>query len=494
MFEAADPPGIILFLGRFHPLLVHLPIGFLLIGFLLELFSRRPRFQALQHAVSFVLFLGAWSAILAAGLGYLLSLGGGYDEDLLARHQWLGIGVAVAALVALFLKTRLEKQSSPRQQRAYVLSLSLTMVLLMGAGHYGGSLTHGSDYLTAYLPTSLEAFTSSAAGKKQPKPITNLPEAIVYKDIIQPIFDSRCTGCHNPSKKKGELQLTAFASLMAGGKGGPVIEAGQAAKSELYKRLLLPPEDKHAMPPKGKEPLTESEIQLIAWWINEGSAAADKKVKQLAMTPAIKTALANRTANAQKWVNPVFAKKIKPAAPEQLAAAEQAGFLVLPLAKGQPFLRAQRKMSAPAPKSLAALEPLAEQLVILDLNNTPMTGELLEVVASFKNLTRLHLENTGIDDAGLARLQNLKYLEYLNLYGNPVTDKGILALEKTPHLHKLYLWQTGVTPAGITALQRKMAKLQIHTGIPVTAKAAAPQQPVAQTKPVEQTKPETQAN
>src|SRR3712207_5442639 len=107
-----DPPEIVLFLGRFHPLLVHLPIGFLLIGFLLELFSRLPRYQAYGHAVSFVLFLGAWSAILAAGLGYLLSLGGGYDEDLLALHQWMGIGVAVAALASLFLKTRLKDRKS----------------------------------------------------------------------------------------------------------------------------------------------------------------------------------------------------------------------------------------------------------------------------------------------------------------------------------------------------------------------------------------------
>ena len=461
-----DPPEIVLFLGRFHPLLVHLPIGFLLIGFLLELFSRLPRYQALRHAVSFVLFLGAWSSILAAGLGYLLSLGGGYDEDLLALHQWLGIGVAVAALVALFLKTRLNRQASRLQERAYGLTLLLTMAFLTGAGHYGGSLTHGSDYLTAYLPTSVESFTGGTASKKKAKLITNLPEAVVYTDIIQPIFDSRCTGCHNPSKKKGDLQLDAFAGLLAGGKGGAVVEAGHASKSELYKRLLLPPEDKHAMPPKGKEPLTESEMQLIAWWINQG-AAADKKVKQLAQTPTIKAALANRTAAANKWVNPVFAKKVEPASQQALEAADRAGFLVLPLANGQPFLRAQRKMGAPAPKDLSALEPLAEQLVILDLKGTPVSEDLLAVVGKFENLTRLHLENTQTTDAGMARLGKLSYLEYLNLYGNPVTDKGIRLLEKAPHLRKLYLWQTQVTPAGIAALQQKLQKLQIVTGIPL---------------------------
>jgi uncharacterized membrane protein/mono/diheme cytochrome c family protein len=469
MLAAVDPPEIMLFLGRFHPLLVHLPIGFLLMGFLLELFSRLPRYRTLQPAVSFVLFLGAWSSILAAGLGYLLSLGGGYDEVLLGRHQWLGIGVSVAALGALFLKTRLNRQPSTLKERVYGATLTLTVILMMGAGHYGGSLTHGSDYLTAYLPTSPASFTAGPTGKnKKVKVITNLPEAVVYTDIIQPIFDSRCTSCHNPAKKKGALRLDAFAGLLAGGKGGAVVQAGQAAKSELNKRLLLPPENKHAMPPKGKEPLTESELQLIAWWINEGRAAEDKKVKQLTQTAPVKAALANRTA-ADKWVNPVFAKKIRPASQQALQAADRAGFLVLPVAKGQPFLRAQRKMGAPEMKDLSALTPLAEQLVTLDLKGTPVSEPVLADVGMFKNLTRLHLENTQTTDAGIARLANLSYLEYLNLYGNPITDKGILLLGKTPHLRQLYLWQTQVTPAGQAALQQKLQQLRIITGISTLA-------------------------
>ncbi|MGV3640418.1 MAG: c-type cytochrome domain-containing protein [Adhaeribacter sp.] len=483
MFDPADAPEIVLFLGRFHPLLVHLPIGFLLIAFLLELFSRLERFRELRHAVAFVLFLGAWSAVMAAGLGYFLSLGGGYDEELLSWHQWMGIAMAVTAVLALFLKTRLNRQASRSRERAYAITLSLSVLLMMGAGHYGGSLTHGSDYLTAYFPTSLDSFASGSANKKKKvKPITNLPEAVVYTDIIQPIFDSRCTNCHNPGKKKGDLRLDDFAGLMAGGKGGAVVAAGQVAKSELYKRLLLPPEDKHAMPPKGKEPLTESELQLIAWWINQGQAAADKKVKQLAQSPAIKTALANRTAES-KWVNPVFAKKIGPASEENLQAADQAGFLVLPLAKDQPFLRVQRKIGSRNLTDLSALEPLAKQLVALDLNGMALTEKQLKAIGKFDHLTRLHLENTQTTDAGLQHLAKLPYLEYLNLYGNALTDKGLAELGKLPHLRQLYLWQTKVTPAGVAALQQKHKKLRINTGISV-ARQAKPQpqqqQPVAQ--------------
>ena len=482
MFEVTDPPEIILFFGRFHPLLVHLPIGFLLIAFLLELFSRLQRYQSIRHAVSFVLFLGAWSSILAAGLGYFLSLGGGYDEDALALHQWMGIGTAIAALGALLLKTRLNNQASRLKERVYVLTLSLTVVLMMGAGHYGGSLTHGSDYLTTYFPTSLESFTGGSAGKnKKAKVITNLPEAVVYTDIIQPIFDSRCINCHNTTKQKGDLRLEAFAGLQAGGKGGSVVEAGQADRSELYKRLLLPPEDEHAMPPKGKEPLTESELQLIAWWINEGGAAAGKKVKELAQTPTVKLALANYTAG-NKWENPVFAKKIAHAPEQVLQAADRAGFLVMPLAKGQPFLQVQRKTGAPVPQDLSALAPLAEQLVALDLSGTQVSDSLLAAIGTFGNLTRLYLQNTQATDAGISRLVNLPNLEYLNLYGNPITDKGIMLLAKIPHLQKLYLWKTKVTPAGVAALQQKQQELQIIIGNSMETEVKGQQPSVAQSE------------
>jgi len=48
--------------------------------------------------------------------------------------------------------------------------------------------------------------------------------------------------------------------LMKGGKNGVIIKANDVANSELIKRLLLPEEDEHHMPPKGKTPLTEQEI------------------------------------------------------------------------------------------------------------------------------------------------------------------------------------------------------------------------------------------
>jgi uncharacterized membrane protein len=78
--EASD---ILIFFGRFHPLLLYLPIGFLIIAVILEALSRFNRFRQYKPSVGLALLLGASSAVIAAFLGYLLGQAGGYNEELL---------------------------------------------------------------------------------------------------------------------------------------------------------------------------------------------------------------------------------------------------------------------------------------------------------------------------------------------------------------------------------------------------------------------------
>jgi uncharacterized membrane protein len=112
------------------------------------------------------------------------------------------------------------------------------------------------------------------------KKIENIDEALVYQDIIAPVMEQKCWSCHNANKIKGELRMDQQDLLLKGGKHGAIIKANDPANSELIKRLLLPEEDEHHMPPKGKTPLTEQEIALLHWWIQQG-APFDKKVAQL---------------------------------------------------------------------------------------------------------------------------------------------------------------------------------------------------------------------
>jgi FtsH-binding integral membrane protein len=86
-----------------------------------------------------VLAVGLLAALAAAGFGWLLARAGDYDATLLERHRWLGTGFAGLALVLFLLRAR---------PRAYAVALVTSLALLGAAGHVGGSLTHGSDFLT----------------------------------------------------------------------------------------------------------------------------------------------------------------------------------------------------------------------------------------------------------------------------------------------------------------------------------------------------------
>jgi uncharacterized membrane protein len=139
MFDAG------LFFGRFHPLVVHLPIGFLLIAALLEIAGRTTKYNMLRSAVPVTLLFGSASAVIACISGYLLSLKGEYNSQTLESHLTYGIVTAVISFVTYILS---RNQRFPFVQKSMIVSVVTMLVLVTVTGHLGGTLTHGSGYLT----------------------------------------------------------------------------------------------------------------------------------------------------------------------------------------------------------------------------------------------------------------------------------------------------------------------------------------------------------
>jgi uncharacterized membrane protein len=96
---------------------------------------------------------------------------------------------------------------------------------------------------------------------------------ISYKDRIQPILDTYCKECH----VTGEVGATdsgfvvdSYESVMKGTKLGPIIIAGSAESSTLY-RLVAGKADPSIKMPHGKRSLTKDEIKTIKLWIDQGA-------------------------------------------------------------------------------------------------------------------------------------------------------------------------------------------------------------------------------
>jgi uncharacterized membrane protein len=275
------PPDILLFFGHLHPLLVHLPIGMLTLLMVLELAAWFPSFKNANASAGFILALAAPLAVVAAVCGWLLSLEGGYDQSLLAWHKWLGIATAAGSVAAAILFWR-------KKFNSYRAVLLFTAALLMAAGHLGGSLTHGSDFLTQYAPGPLKKMFDLTFGNSPAKPtVFKDPQQFsVFEAVVLPIFQNRCMVCHGPKKSKAGLRLDSFDGVMNGGDDGKVVVPGDLAGSDLPRRIQLPVDADDHMPPEGKPQLTPDEIALLKWWVDAG-APGKKMLSELQPPPDI---------------------------------------------------------------------------------------------------------------------------------------------------------------------------------------------------------------
>src|SRR5262249_30098994 len=108
---------------------------------------------------------------------------------------------------------------------------------------------------------------AAAAPEKKPEE----PQNVSYYRNIRPIFQQHCQGCHQPAKPQGGFVMTSHAELLkAGDKREPGIVPGKPDKSMIVTQVT-PHDGKKPAMPKGKESLTDYEINLIKKWITQGA-------------------------------------------------------------------------------------------------------------------------------------------------------------------------------------------------------------------------------
>ena len=442
-------------LGHFHPLLVHLPIGILLIGLLLQFLSRKKKYEALKHAVPVVLLAGAITGLFSCITGYLLSISDDYNKSLVTWHMWMGIATTLVALM-LYAK---ETNDFFKVNKTF-LSVSL-LVLIIITGHLGGSLTHGSDYLSLK-----NIFNNDSTSTAVIRPIANVQQAQVYTDVVKPIFETKCYSCHGPNKQKGKLRMDDSLKLMKGGKDGIVIEPGNADASEIIKRLMLPVDNDDHMPPKEKPQPTESQIALIHWWIANG-AAFDKKVNQFSQDDKIKPMLIalQNISEEIKQASDLPATPVEPVDANIVKQLKEKNILVLPVALNSNYVSVNFVNDTTVDNSdLQLIAQLSKQLVSLKLSSTNITDDGLKTFAQCSNLIKLFLNDTHVTDEGLKNLILLKNLRYLNLVNTKVSANGISQLKTLSKLQSIYLYQTLVTKQDWPALQKLFPKANIDSG------------------------------
>jgi uncharacterized membrane protein/mono/diheme cytochrome c family protein len=300
---SAHGEDIYRFLGRLHPSMTHFPIGLLILMPILDLLGVFRRSRHLWATGQLVMWLATLGMILAATAGYLLARFDGHGGEDVLDHQLTGIITAAWCCLALLFRS-LARGGVRRVIWGflYVVSLTFALIGLVIAGHLGGKITHGDDYLTEYAPQPIrelmkefdgkdDARKDEDDGRSTPLPTitpTTTPSTLpapsiepaaaapmdrtVFASIVQPIFAQHCIECHGAKKVKGDLRLDSFAAAMRGGENGSTIVPGSVSDSELARLIKLPASDDDVMPPSKEPRLSAEEVEAITWWIAQGAS------------------------------------------------------------------------------------------------------------------------------------------------------------------------------------------------------------------------------
>lgn len=442
------------FIGRLHPAIVHLPIGILLLAALLQYLSAFKRYRLPDGVLQLIWLLGFISAVLSCVSGYILSGDDQYDTTLVSQHMWMGISVAtVSGVITIAVWNRW----FPRLMSWAGGTLALLVVI---AGHLGGSLTRGPDYLQNAL------LNESADSVPPAKPITNVQQAKAFADVIQPMFDTKCRSCHGPSRQKGGLRLDDAVRLFAGGRDGAVIRPGNATASEIMKRIMLPPEDDHHMPPRSKPQMSESQTALLGWWIDQGADTV-RQVGQLKQDGRIAGYLSalEKSPAAASAPQLVPAGTVPAASPAALQALRNKNILALPLGWQSNWLDVNFINAAFASDSdVSVLLPVKLQIAYLRLGHTRISDKAGPVIGQCPNICVLQLDHTSITDSILPQLASLHQLQALNLVGTRVTAGGLPALKALHSLRNVYLYGTRITASDLHGLQQAFPSTRFDTG------------------------------
>ncbi|MEN8661510.1 MAG: c-type cytochrome domain-containing protein [Lentimonas sp.] len=437
------------FLGRFHPAVLHLPIGLFFGLFVLEIVALRQRSDASARSALVLVWLMAVTSVLTAYLGLLLASGGDYSGDTLWWHKCLGIIFAAAALVVTFFKVFSLCYAGKGLTLYRMLMIGL-LVLLTFVGHNGGELTHGKGYLTNYAPKWLQDILDEPEPEESDVEETDSAgtEGNVFTHQVQPILEQYCVSCHGPEKQKSKYRVDTFEFLLTPGSiGDTTIEPYRMSESSLLEYLFLPESDDMAMPPEGKPRPSAEEIMIIAHWIANG--AEGPPIDEAAMAAA---------------------KAVAEAEQAQVVRLFDAGILLLPVGKDSDLLYLDfQNVGEDLPEeALATLSFYKDRIYEIKLIGSDHAAKLLRLLEGASELRVLNVSGLQNADDLAEVLNSFSALELLNLFGSDLSGAGFSKLTLS-NLQKLYVGSTQVSPEELQVYQKTNVSIQVFGDVDLSS-------------------------
>ena len=436
--EQIQIPTVFQVAGRLHPMLLHLPIGFLVLILSIRLFNRQLGLESSSVLFKFAFPLAAFVTVLSAIAGSFLAAEESYSSDLINRHRNTGTILSLLTLALTYLN---------EEERSFKITGLLVIVFLFITGHYGSSVTHGENFILKPLQN----------GNEQKVMIND--STSIYEAALLPVLDKKCNSCHNPTRKKGNLEMTTWEGLLKGGENGAIWNLAEINESQILKRIHLPEDHDDHMPPKDKQQLTKNEKVLIELFIKAGakrtitlgSKNSADSLKKIAWT------IAGQSSSEEQKIIRLFSA----VSSEKIKDLNTASRTITPISADDPALRVGFYLAGDfKPSYLDELNSISENITELYLSGMPIKNDDLSSLKTFKNLEILFLNNTSINDEALLHLQKLPSLRKISLSNTNVTSNGISSILKMPSLKEISAWNIKTKPTELEQLAKSSPSIK----------------------------------
>ena len=251
--------------GRFHLVLLHLPIGLLPAMFVLEFGAALLKKPVPRGAILTLAVLTVLVTAMAFASGWVLA-----EEPrtaaknlLIAKHRNFAIAFAAVCLLLPFAAAR-------SRRGPFRVVLAAALGLSIATGHFGGEAVHKRDFLLQPLRKR------QRAARAEPEPSTTAPTATLptpnYGRDVAPLLEKYCTECHNPDDYEGDLDLTQRDGILGVDRdeADRVVLPGNPKDSYLLELCELPLDDEDHMPPEEEEQPGKEQVDVLRRWIAAG--------------------------------------------------------------------------------------------------------------------------------------------------------------------------------------------------------------------------------
>ena len=443
------------FLGSLHPLIVHLPIGIVLLTIAIDVFMRNKN-NSVQRVITMGWFFSFFSGLLAALFGWFLGDNGYYFESQIDIHKWSGI-----AFVSICFIIWLLRYINFRFTKSFNRSVNLTSIILLTiTGHFGGEMTHGQNYLFENLPYTQKKISVTTLSETKR---SNNDSLFVYEDLIHPVLEEKCIACHNQNLASGGLNMSSIETMIKGGNSGAGIQNGNPFKSLIYKRVSFPHDHPKFMPPTGV-PLSYDQIATLEWWIDNGAE------KQMPVTLTRNDPKTLRLMELQYGLDlreKTYLETLSLSSPSQedLKLIEGEEYIWRFLNPEQSFLDLKFTKKKIEINDLLKVQSIKNNITWLNLADCMLNDNHLSYISNFPNLTRLKIQkNPLITNKGIEALQKLEHLTELNLYGTRVSNNTLITLGQMKSLKKLFVWNTRITDKDIADFKALHPHIEVIAG------------------------------